>query len=268
MYCIDQDEISLYTFGFDGEDNEILNLNGQRAAKIDTKELHEILTANFKTYKDKSGGSVSFVRNCTLMDNVLMRFLHALSDEFSGIKIESVDIKPQSTLPENFNDFRLENIFINSKDRSSGTFRASFEQPDLASKSIFFQYSFKAKMPVFLALNSMDHKHILGLLDYQSGYVEFNKYQKDYISSFPSSTLITKTKIKAGEILSTKHFIAASLVKKGDSVKAVLNEGGVSIIIEVKALENGNLGDIIKIRTRDNKILSAVVSSSKQVMIQ
>ncbi|MCD8212691.1 MAG: flagellar basal body P-ring formation protein FlgA [Campylobacter sp.] len=268
MYCINGDKISLHTFGFDGENNEILNLNGQKAAKIETKKLHEILTSNFKTYKDKSGGNVVFVNGCSLMDIVQMEFLKSISDEYAGISVNRIVIEPQTKLPENFNELKFQNIFLSGQDGSKGVFRVSFEEPDLTSKSLFFKYSFKATMPVFIAINKMDHNHILSLTDYQLGHMEFEKYQKDSLAGFPSSTLVTKARIKAGEVLMNRHFIAVSLVKKGDILNAVLNDGGLSLIIEVKALEDGNLGDIIKIRTKDNKILSASVSGKNQVTLR
>ena len=268
MYCVDSDKISLYTFGFEGENNEILNLEGKKAAKIETKKLHEILTANFKTYKDKSGGNVVFVSGCSLMDMVQMQFLKAISDEFEGISIKELVIEPQVRLPENFNELKLQNVFISGQDSSKGVFRASFEQPDLTSKSLFFKYSFRAKIPVFIAINKIEHNHILSLTDYQSNYIEFEKYQKDMFSSMPSSRLVARTAIKAGEVLSQRQFSAMSLVKRGDILNAVLNDGGLSVIVEVRALEDGNLGDMIKIRTKDNKILPASVSGKNQVTLR
>ncbi|MFC2492444.1 MAG: flagellar basal body P-ring formation chaperone FlgA, partial [Campylobacter curvus] len=87
-------------------------------------------------------------------------------------------------------------------------------------------------------------------------------------SSMPSSRLVARTAIKAGEVLSQRQFSAMSLVKRGDILNAVLNDGGLSVIVEVRALEDGNLGDIIKIRTKDNKILPASVSGKNQVTLR
>ena len=80
--------------------------------------------------------------------------------------------------------------------------------------------------------------------------IEFSKWPRDALSGLSAATLITKIQIKSGEILTKRQFNAISLVKKGEMLNAVLIEGGVNIIAEVKALEDGNLGDMIKIRTR------------------
>ena len=268
MYCIVNDQISLRTLGFDGEDNEILNLEGMRAAKIESKKLYEILTSNFKTYKDKSGGSVVFVKNCQIMDEIQMHFLKAISDEYPGISVSDLSISPQNKLPANFKDLVFKNIFLSDQNSQKGVFRASFEDVDLSLKSLYFKFSFNAKMPVFIAINSMNTNHILSLLDYQPTMIEFSKWPRDALSGLSAATLITKIQIKSGEILTKRQFNAISLVKKGEILNAVLIEGGVNIIAEVKALEDGNLGDMIKIRTKDNKILEATVSGKGQAIIR
>jgi len=268
MYCVVNDQISLRTLGFDGEDNEILNLEGMRAAKIESKRLYEILTSNFKTYKDKSGGSVVFVKNCSTMDEIQMHFLRAISDEYPGISVSDLSISPQNKLPANFKDLVFKNIFLNDQNSQKGVFRASFEDVDLSLKSLYFKFSFNAKMPVFIAINSMNTNHILSLLDYQPTMIEFSKWPRDALSGLSAATLITKIQIKSGEILTKRQFNAISLVKKGQMLNAVLSEGGVKIIAEVKALEDGNLGDMIKIRTKDNKILEATVSGKGQAIIR
>ena len=268
MYCIVNDQISLRTLGFDGEDNEILNLEGMRAAKIESKRLYEILTSNFKTYKDKSGGSVVFVKNCQIMDEIQMHFLKAISDEYPGISVSDLSISPQNKLPANFKDLVFKNIFLSDQNSQKGVFRVSFEDVDLSLKSLYFKFSFNAKMPVFIAINSMNTNHILSLLDYQPTMIEFSKWPRDALSGLSAATLITKIQIKSGEILTKRQFNAISLVKKGEMLNAVLIEGGVNIIAEVKALEDGNLGDMIKIRTKDNKILEATVSGKGQAIIR
>ena len=268
MYCIVNDQISLRTLGFDGEDNEILNLEGMRAAKIESKRLYEILTSNFKTYKDKSGGSVVFVKNCQIMDEIQMHFLRAISDEYPGISVSDLSISPQNKLPANFKDLVFKNIFLSDQNSQKGVFRVSFEDVDLSLKSLYFKFSFNAKMPVFIAINSMNTNHILSLLDYQPTMIEFSKWPRDALSGLSAATLITKIQIKSGEILTKRQFNAISLVKKGEILNAVLIEGGVNIIAEVKALEDGNLGDMIKIRTKDNKILEATVSGKGQAIIR
>jgi len=202
------------------------------------------------------------------MDEIQMQFLREISNEYPGISVSDLSISPQNKLPANFKDLIFKNIFLNDQNSQKGVFRASFEDVDLSLKSLYFKFSFNAKMPVFIAINSMNTNHILSLLDYQPTMIEFSKWPRDALFGLSASTLVTKVQIRSGEILTKRQFNAISLVKKGQMLNAVLSEGGVKIIAEVKALEDGNLGDMIKIRTRENKILQATVSGKDEAVIR
>ena len=69
-------------------------------------------------------------------------------------------------------------------------------------------------------------------------------------------------------MLRLRQFTPLPLIKKGERVNAVLSDGALSIIVEVTALENGNLGETIKVKNNDKKVFSAQIVSKKQVMIR
>ncbi|MGH1599953.1 flagellar basal body P-ring formation chaperone FlgA [Campylobacter majalis] len=268
MYCVNQDSITLHTFGFDGVDNEILNLNGKRAAKISTKELLNILTSNFKTFNDKTGTSVAFVKNCTTFDLIQAEFLKRLSNEYSGIMVEKITIEPQVSLPKNFDTYSYKKLITTGNLSSNGVFRVMFELPDLSTKNLYFKYSFKAKMPILKALNNLNQGQILGAFDYQKTWIEFEKFDKNSIQKLNASKLMAKSKIASGQTLLTQNFTEISLIKKGDKIQANINEDGVSVIIDVYALQNGNLGDVIMVRSKDRKSYKANIISNNKVIIR
>ncbi|WP_230056441.1 flagellar basal body P-ring formation chaperone FlgA [Campylobacter suis] len=265
MYCVKEDAITLKTFGFEGEDNEILNLLYRRATKIDSSKLSEILTANFKSFVDKSGGSVAFVKDCIAMDFLQERFLRELSDRFIGINVSSIRFEAQSQLESGL---KFREIFLGENVKSTGTFRAAFEKNDFSLKNVYFVYSFDAQMPVFIALNELKPKSILGATDYAKHFVDFNKFDRGSLLSFSTARLVSRANIKPGEVLLKRHFIELSLINKGDKLNAVINEGALSVITEVTALGSGNLGELISVKTNDGKIYKATVSSKKEVIIR
>ncbi|MDL0088248.1 flagellar basal body P-ring formation chaperone FlgA [Campylobacter gastrosuis] len=267
MYCLNSNVISLKTFGFSGEDNEILNLETQRAAKINSKELFEILSSNFKAFKDKSGGSVAFVKNCSIFDEIQAKFLMAISDEFEGISVKKLNIISQAKLPENFKDYKIINLFLTPSLGSHGTFRVSFKADNINIKNLYFRYNFTADMPVLIALNEIEIGSVLKATDYQKSYIDFDKFNKNSLKNI-SSKLMAKSKISSGDVLLKNYFLEISLIKKGDKLNAILNESGLSVIIEVIALENANLGDDIMVKTHDKKSLKASVVSKNQVIIR
>ena len=55
MYCVSSGKITLADLGFEGKNDEILNLNDSKAAKINSQKLAEILKKYDVRLEDKSG---------------------------------------------------------------------------------------------------------------------------------------------------------------------------------------------------------------------
>ncbi len=269
MYCINDDAITLKTLGFNGKNEEILNLNQQKAAKINSNKMAEILKFHLINFTDKSGGEIIFVKHCDEILKLQRDFLVAVTKEYPRIKFSQIPtISAQSELPKDFSTYKFEKLFINSLNSQKGSFRATFILPDSSVKSIFFRYEFKAKMPILRSSKQISARHILSVLDYRFDEIDFGDFSKDYFTEIPVSKMISKQNIKAGEILAKRQFQMLSMIKKGDSIQAVFNDGSLNVSIEVKALEDGNLGDVIKVRGRDKKVFYATIISKKQVLIR
>ncbi len=268
MYCINDSVISLKTFGFDGEDNEILNLENRRAAKIDKEKLFEILKSNFKTFNDKTGKTVAFVRDCTTYDKIQAEFIKTLSNEYQNIDIKDIDIISQNKLPDNFDNFKLKEISVLKNPKSNGNFKATFVVNDFNIKTLYFRYNFKAQIPVFVAIKNLNRGDELDVFDYQKSFVDFNKFDINLLKDIDNSKMVAKTEIKAGDVLLTQNFTKMSLIKRGDKINATLNDGGLSLIIETIAVQNGNLGDEITVRTKDRKSFKAKIVSKNMAIIQ
>ncbi|QKF92222.1 flagellar basal body P-ring formation chaperone FlgA [Campylobacter sp. CCUG 57310] len=269
MYCINDDTITLKTLGFNGRNEEILNLNQQKAAKINSNKMAEILKFHLINFTDKSGGEIIFVKHCDEILKLQRDFLAAVTNEYPRIKFSQIPtISAQSELPKDFSTYKFEKLFINSLNSQKGSFRATFILPDSSVKSIFFRYEFKAKMPILRSSKQISAKHILSVLDYSLDEIDFGDFSKDYFTEIPVSKMISKQNIKAGEILAKRQFQMLSMIKKGDSIQAVFNDGSLNVSIEVRALEDGNLGDVIKVRGRDKKVFYATIISKKQVLIR
>ncbi len=268
MYCINSDSITLKTLGYDGKDEEILNLNGNKAAKISSNRIASIAKSHLINFEDKSGGEMIFVKDCSEIEKLQKEFLIAVIKEYPDIKfIKFPEISAQNEFPKDFSSYNLDQIYINSLNNSKGTFRAIFNANGI-QKTFFFRYEFKALMPVLKAVKNISMRHILGIADYKMDMVNFDNFLKDSFTKIPSSRLISKQNIKNGEILLKRQFEFLTLVKRNDNIQAVLNDGSLSVVIEVKALEHGNLGDIIKVRSKDNKTFYATIVSKKQAIIR
>ena len=63
-------------------------------------------------------------------------------------------------------------------------------------------------------------------------------------------------------------FKANHLVKKDAKMKAVLDDGEVKMSVDVSALEAGNKGDTIRVKTKEGKVLQAIIVGKNQVSLQ
>ena len=104
------------------------------------------------------------------------------------------------------------------------------------------------------------------------------KYEKRSIESntgnvitenFALENLISQRSIKAGEIIDKRFTRKQTAIYRSNPVTAIFQSGGIRLSIEVTAMENGGIGDYIKVRSKEyNKIYQGKIISSNQVLIQ
>ena len=104
------------------------------------------------------------------------------------------------------------------------------------------------------------------------------RYEKRHIANntqgvigenYDYSNLTSQRPIKAGDMVD-KRFLAKEVsIFRSNPVVAIFQSGGIKLSIEVTALENGGIGDYIKVKSKEyNKIYQGKVINSNQVLIQ
>ena len=87
--------------------------------------------------------------------------------------------------------------------------------------------------------------------------------------NFDYTNLSSQRAIKAGEILDKRFLIKKTAIYRTTPVIATFQSGGIQLSIEVTAMENGSIGDYIKVKSKEyNKIYQGKLISSNQVLIQ
>jgi len=75
--------------------------------------------------------------------------------------------------------------------------------------------------------------------------------------------------VQAGKPISRKDLVERSLVRKGQFVDAVANEGGMNIRMRAQAMEAGPAGAVIRVRNLDSqKVFFAQVINENQVQVR
>ena len=79
--------------------------------------------------------------------------------------------------------------------------------------------------------------------------------------------LIMKNHIKEGQILGTYFFDIKKDISKKESIKASFTEGNLEIELHVTLQEDANIGDVVKVKTEQGKVLQAKILSLKEAKI-
>ncbi len=87
--------------------------------------------------------------------------------------------------------------------------------------------------------------------------------------NFDFRNMASQRPIKAGEIIDKRFLAKETAIYRSNPITAVFQSGGIRLSIEVVALENGGIGDYIKVRSNEyKKIYQGKVINSNQVLIQ
>lgn len=87
--------------------------------------------------------------------------------------------------------------------------------------------------------------------------------------NYDYSNLSSKKIFKAGEVLDKRYLVKQTAVYRSNPVTAIFQSGAIRLSLEVIALENGGIGDYIKVKSKEyNKIYQGKIINSNQVLIQ
>jgi flagellar basal body P-ring formation protein FlgA len=79
---------------------------------------------------------------------------------------------------------------------------------------------------------------------------------------------IAKRALGKGELLSQSSLEQPGLVRSGETVRLVLESGGLHMTVLARALQNGKLGDPIKVRNIDSdRVITAVITGRGEVRV-
>lgn len=210
---------------------------------------------------------VSLFGDSVNIEHIKFALATEFKNKFPQIIITSIDIHT-ATLPKNFDEFTFIRLAEGKFDRASGYLRAEFKTPENMKKNVFFRYFIKAKLEILRANKDLQRGDILGVEHYKAAFHDFDKVPVGALSKDDDLDLIARTNIKKNAILKQNMFKANHIVKKNTAVKGILNDGDVKISVELITLEAGNKGDTIKVKTKEGKVLQAVIVGKNQVSLE
>jgi len=224
------------------------------------------------TITDSTEGTVTFKRHCDLsgkLQSIEAAFMEKVQTLSPWLVIEKKPhIMVKSTLPNDFERYRFESISLNENalKKNSGSFISLFSING-KPKKITFYYEMEAKLPVFKAKRNLQSGKILSYDDTEAVLVDIGSIPSRAIVGEIPPALMSKNHIKEGQILSDYLFETKKDLMKKETLKGFFSEGNMVIEVHVTLLEDGNIGDVVKVKTEQGKVLSAEILSKHEAKI-
>ena len=199
-----------------------------------------------------------------IKEALLQKFLAT----YTNLQIDSLEIKPPSKFPKNFEDYTFEEIYISKTDlkKSKGNFSATFTD-GFKKKKLYYTYKMVAFIDVYVAKYSIRKNHTITPRLLKHKLVKFTHFYDQPIDEGYFFDYSAKRVIKAGQIVTKRDVKENLAINSGDFVKATIRDGLVEINFRAKAIDGGNVGDIITIKRGYKKRFKAQIVAKDRVEV-
>ncbi len=206
------------------------------------------------------------------LNRVFSELVAQITAQYPALNIDFLELTPTSALPNDFDSYRLNELFLLSLKESDGNFRVLFSRPNGVDRSLFFTFKMEAHATILIATRDIAKGSQLSPTDFIEQKTTLKNYNKSSLSPQIAQKellrLVARSKIKRGKTLLNSHFAAATDIKKGDQITAHLNDGALFITTSAVAIEAGSIGETISVRLENGQALKATVIAPAVVHIK
>lgn len=188
--------------------------------------------------------------------------------EFPSILIS--DIKIEAATKENLAGLRYKALEIQKQNlqKDSGVILAIFDGERNSTKRLFIRYKIEALLEIVKAKYNLQKDKIIDLDDVLIENVPFKSFYAKPISKESVKGLAAKRFISVGSIIFEKDAGRSATLKKNSSSYAIMKMDGLEIELEVIALEDGNVGETINVKTKNGKIMKAFIGKDGRLELK
>ena len=187
---------------------------------------------------------------------------------YPTLSISEITIKPLGKMPKKFQNYHIDTIFLShaSLKRNHGTFSILYTNGK-KNKKRFFKFHLNATIGVYISQRNIKRAQPIN-----NNYVFFKEISFKNIPTRPITQQYfydyeSKRNIKEGKIISINDVRRILDIKRGALIDATLHDGSVILTFKVKAIEEGNIGDIIRVKRGHYKKFNALITSKSNVDI-
>lgn len=201
------------------------------------------------------------------LEEIKFALAKEFKNNFPKLTITQIDLKI-TTLPKDFNQYEFIRIANGRFNQAQGFIRAEFKTPQNIQKNVFFRYFIQANLEVLKSERPIQRGDRLSALDYKSVLMDFDKVPSNALTPDDASNLIAKSNINKNTILKENMFKTLALIRRNDPIIGVLSDGNIDVLIELTALQSANLGERIRAKNKEGKVMQGIVTGKNRMIIQ
>ena len=251
-YFVANDDINLSSIVKDVKQDVLLfQIQTNRySKKIKSRLLINILKQNGYENFDAKKSYITFIKKSHIDTSKIKESIKKYYEQnYSAIDIKNIEVYPRGyidLLPKDFT------VHLRKRNFLSNYGVVSIKTPK--NKQTFFDYTVFAKLPVYLTKEKLEKNTQLSEFNTIKKSIILEKFRAKPIQKIAKNTLQVKHRIMQNKILTTRDVEELVLIKRGSDVSITLDDGGVEISFEAKAIKNARMGEITTVRTNNNKV--------------
>lgn len=210
---------------------------------------------------------VEFEFISSMKENDALEFIQKMYIQHYGkdLQIDKILVRPLGNLPKDYTliDFSIPNFAVK---KNSGSFTMRYRTPDGERiKKFTFIYEIQARLRVAKSTQNIPSSENLSLQNVEEDFIKFERVGAEFVSIEEIQKYSAKSYIRTQMPITKDKIKPRILVKKGDMVRVLGVQEGVSIETLLVAKQSGAYNEIINAQNPDSgKILRIrIVSENK-----
>ncbi len=205
----------------------------------------------------------------TLHEHKIKEILHQkFQATYPQMQINAVYVNAVSTLPKRLTDYRVTAVAITRDNlrRAKGSVMVTFAKGEKVRKT-YYKYKIDATIPLYKSNANIPKGRTITPDVAVLTEIPFTTLYHKPLGDADFYHYAAKRRIKEGDVLSFEKVSRATDIQRNEKVTAIIREGALQLQFEAKAMQSGNVGDIIKIKKDYKKSFKARIISNTTVEV-
>jgi len=205
----------------------------------------------------------------TLHEHKIKAFLQQkFQATYPQMQINAIHVNAVSTLPKRLTDYQVKAVAITRDNlrRAKGSVMVTFAKGDKIRKT-YYKYHIDATIPLYKSSIDIQRGRTITPDAVVLSEVPFTVLYHKPLNRADFSRYAAKRHIREGTILTLDKVTRTTDIQRNERVTAIIRDGGLQLQFEAKAMQAGNIGDVIKVKKDYKKSFKARIISNTTVEV-